>query len=350
MNTSVLNTDLTVSVDWLAFTVTDPAYDVRSVMEFLGFDVSFFHDTGHGAMGYKSLHKLGDYAVSVLSDGREDMGIHVSIGGSAVSHVLQSFWQSQFCFKQPFSDDLGADWDSVSDGALRSFLRSVLEIGRFTRIDLALDDRKVHFTPDNLRQYVHNNQIVSKFRRGRRVEEFEIATDKRTGDTFYLGSRQSDTMLRVYDKQLEHNNKHPEDLVDTPWIRWEFEFLDKRACGLAQTIIDTEVLGDVFFQVLNNYVRIIVHDDSNRSRCSMLKEWAEFITTVQKLSLYCPPTPKTLEDKKNWVIQQVLPTLTGIIIADGYKLDIIMNYWDDSIRRMSPGMVGIVESALRKAS
>ena len=77
---------MTVSIDWLDFTVLDNCFGLRHVFEFLGFDASFFSDTEHGARGYKSMHKLGDYAVIVLSDGREDMGIHVSTAHSESAH------------------------------------------------------------------------------------------------------------------------------------------------------------------------------------------------------------------------------------------------------------------------
>lgn len=146
----------------------DPVYDVNSVIQFLGFDAGFFHDTGHGAMGYKSLLKFSDYAVSVLSDGRADMGIHVTISGSAVSHVLENFWKSQFVHRNPFDENLLADWEDVCMDALRLFFSKVLEIGKFTRIDLALDDHEVHFTPDTIRNYIECGQMVSKFRSGRR--------------------------------------------------------------------------------------------------------------------------------------------------------------------------------------
>lgn len=345
MNKAIVN-GMTVSVDWMSFTVMDGSYTVASVMEFLGFDSSFFHDTGHGAMGYRSLHKLGDYAVSVLSDGREDMGIHVTIGGSAVAHVLEMFWKSHFFQNNPFNDEKCADWNEVSTDALRLFIRKVLEIGRFTRIDLALDDHKVHFTPGDIRGYIASGQMVSKFRSGRREEGFDLSNNLR-GDTLYLGSRSSQVMLRIYDKKLEQMDKSPDMEISEPWVRWEFQFGDRRADALAHEILKHDSVGMLFFEVLNNYVRLIVCTESNRSRCPMLPEWTEFIACIEKLSLYCPPVEKTLNDKKEWIVSQVLPTLTGIIIADGGVLDIITDNWDDSLERMSPSMLRLVENSLK---
>ena len=339
--------NMSVSVDWISFTVFDTAYDVNAVIEFLGFNTSLFHDTGHGAMGYTTLFKLSDYAVSVLSSDREDMGIHVTISGSAVSHVLEMFWKSQFVHSNPFNSDLTADWEDVCMDALRMFFSRVLEIGRFTRLDLALDDYQVHFTPGDIREYIANGQMVSKFRSGRREEGFELASNTLIGDTLYLGSRKSEVMLRIYDKQLEHNAKHPESLLDTPWVRWEFQFSASRSDMLARHIIASDSIGNIYFSILNHYVRLItLSGDKNRSRCPMLPEWAAFVDCLDSLSLYCPPVERTLEDKRNWVIKQVLPTLTGIIIADGGVLDIITENWDTSVCRMSQSMQSLVEQAL----
>lgn len=346
MNTCVVN-NMTVSVDWMSFTIMDRSYTVSAVIKFLGFDDTFFHDTGHGAMGYKTLHKMGDYAVSVLSDGRDDMGIHVTVGGSAVAHVLTHFYKSQFCLDNPFDGEKIADCDDVNVDVLHLFVRKVLEIGRFTRIDLALDDHVVHFTPADIREYISSGQMVSRFRSGRREEGFSLSPDALNGDTLYLGSRSSSCMLRIYDKKLEQLCKHPDMEISDPWIRWEFQFGDKRADVVAMEILKHDSIGDLFFEILNNYVRLIVCTETNRSRCPMLPEWAEFTVCVRKLSLYCPPVEKTLDDKRNWIVSQVLPTLTGIIIADGGVLDIITKHWDRSIDRMSPSMIRLVENCLR---
>lgn len=348
MYESVVN-DMFVSVDWMSFTVTDPAFNVSAVIEFLGFDTGLFFDTGHGAMGYKSLHKLSEYAVSVLSDGRDDMGIHVTISGSAVAHVLQRFWESQYCFDNPFNDDKTADWDVVCMDALRLFFLKVLEIGRFTRVDLALDDHKVHFTPADIRGYIASGQMVSKFRTGRREDSFDLATNMAIGDTLYLGSRKSDVMLRIYDKRLEHNQRYPDDYITAPWVRWEFEFTAKRADQLAHEIVKHESIGMLFFKLLNNYVRLIVLSDLNRSRCPMLPAWADFVILIDSLTLYCPPVERTLDDKRNWVIKQVLPTLTGIIIADGGTFDLIMDNWDRSVDRMSESMRRLILRGIKSS-
>ena len=342
-NKHVVNSKLTVSVDWIAFTLDPEIHTVASAAEILGFTPEVFTALEHGAMGYKSLHKLTDYCVKIYSDGQPGMGVHVEITGSAVAHVLEAHHIYHHLHKNPFNGDLVSDWsDELANDSLRSLLKMVEENGHMTRIDLALDDHEPHFTPDSLRGYIAKGQMVSKFRNFRREESASIArANEKKGDTLYLGSRSSDTFLRVYDKQLEQNQKHPEQEIVDPWIRWEFQIMKARADFFAYQIIDGVEVGDLFYDVLNNYVRLIELDNQNVSRCSILPEWRAFLKHCNKLSLYCPPAPRTYFDKKNWVEQQVMPTLAGILLIDGY--DFISSNLDQALNRMKDTMWDIVD-------
>lgn len=328
MNAFAISDTLIISVDWLDFTVKDPAFDIYRVMEFLGFDRSMFVDCEHGARGYKNMCKLSGYEVSILSDGQPDMGIHVSISGSDVSYVLGKYAASQYCHSQPFSDDLCSE-DFNSDHVLQHILRSIREIGNVTRLDLALDDKKPYFTPAKLNEYCQKGCLKTKFRSARYEHGFKPSSYESTGDTIYLGkrgSKGSGIFLRVYDKQLEHNSKNPDDLITEPWIRWEFEITDTRANAVADLISASENIGDVYFGILNNYISLIdTSADQNRSRCPMLPEWSDFIEHVKPLHLYCIPEPKTLADKENWLVSQCAPTfgLLSQIKGLDYAISII---------------------------
>ena len=94
--------------------------------------------------------------------------------------------------------------------------------------------------------------------------------------------------------------------------------------------------------ILHNYVRLIVQDDSNRSRCSSHPLWEAFIGAVRKLRLFVREAPKTIEDKRHWLVRQCLPTFAGVIIADGGSLDIITQHFDDAVSRMSSSLRHLV--------
>ena len=160
-----------------------------------------------------------------------------------------------------------------------------------------------------------------------------------------MGSRQHGVYLRVYDKAAEQKAKGVACDRDA-WVRWEFELRDDRAESLVNYIVDGIQLGTLFYGLLNNYVRLINLDNSNVSRCSLLPEWADFTESVRPLRLYCPPAEKTYYEKTNWIESQVMPTLAGVVMLDGYEW--IEKHMDESIRRMSKPMKEIVESELQR--
>lgn len=72
-NTGVLNTNLSC---------------VKIQNEFLGYSEADFVILPRGSNSYKKSCRLNGYPVTILSDGNEDIGIHVVISGSAIPNVL----------------------------------------------------------------------------------------------------------------------------------------------------------------------------------------------------------------------------------------------------------------------
>ncbi|HYK74652.1 MAG TPA: hypothetical protein VEV44_16275, partial [Pseudoneobacillus sp.] len=80
-NTGALNTEesgLRSLVDWVSFTLKNVT-DVRDVVDILGLDFNSFRECPNGDKGYMEQIRFGD--ISILYNGREDMGIHVNISG-----------------------------------------------------------------------------------------------------------------------------------------------------------------------------------------------------------------------------------------------------------------------------
>ena len=90
-NLEILN-KLAVSIDWLGFTffAYSSPYDVLSYMGLCSGDFS----VANGSNGYKCSLRHNLYSITVLYDGREDMGIHVNISGSAISYALETYIES----------------------------------------------------------------------------------------------------------------------------------------------------------------------------------------------------------------------------------------------------------------
>ena len=341
-NQAARSNGLYASVDWMAFTSTIIP-SAEEMIQFLGYFPGDFQLLPKGAHGYKKMYRLNGFPVSILCDGTEEMGVHVIISGSAIQDVLEHFKRT-ITAPSPFTGEAAVELSDFDNTIMVEFLQQIRKFGWFTRLDLAVDDHGAeYFTVADVCGFVDRQEVVTKFRSWQNVNG-GMFSGKKTGHTFYFGSRQSEVMLRVYDKQLEQNKKAADetDLIQEPWVRWELELKNERANIAADLLIQRKELGEVIMGILNNYVSIVVLDDSNRSRCSLNPIWEKFIGAVGKLRLFVEQRKKTIEEKKNWLIRQCLPTIAGVIIADGGSFDIITQHFEDAVIRMSSSLRQLV--------
>ena len=112
--------------------------------------------------------------------------------------------------------------------------------GHFGRIDVALDDGNGVIDVDPIYESVKAGNCVSHFRQSRLISGLDVGSGLDTGQTLCMGSRQSDTYLRIYDKAAEQRAK--EKVVEGTWIRWEMEWKSERAdaVGMALSGLDQD--------------------------------------------------------------------------------------------------------------
>lgn len=333
---------LVCSIDWLSFTITDPNMTLHNVLDLFGLDRSDFHECDKGAMGYKRMILFGGSNIRVLFEGNDNMGVHFDVSGSAMGDFLE-------IYKRGISEL--TPWDTLAidmDVQIMSHMMArIQDHGHVTRLDLAIDDTgEAFYKLRELEAILLEGNYVSKFRTWRAVREHMMSGDV-IGDTIYLGSRSSSVMLRVYDKRLEQTAKGnaPVDPDAGDWVRWEFELKNERAEIAAQHIIDGKAVGELCVGILQNYFRVIVQDDSNKSRCSMEEKWQRFIDGIGALRLFIRHEGKTLDDKKEWLLRQVAPTLTGVIIANYGDASFIFNHMETHAGRMKSDLRELVDKA-----
>lgn len=334
-----LQNELRTCIDYLSFTIFSMDL-VDDAIDWLGYNIDDFTQLPKGGMGYKSILQLNGYTLQILYDGKEDMGIHVNISGSSIEEVVRAHMETK-----KISTPFGNAYDMFTTG-LVDFLKDVLAVGTITRLDLAVDDIGARFYKlDDIKKLLNNEcdgmRIISKFRNWQEICKRKINGEK-TGQTIYLGSRKSETFLRIYDKRLEQLHKSGGD-VGIEWIRWELELKKDRAEQVANLIVQREELGTVFTGVLNNYMRVVNKDDSNSSRCTISSLWESFICTMEKLRLYISGAEKTLEEKISWFKSQVAPTLAGIIVSTHGDMGIIYDFFDVYLEHMSKDMRNICD-------
>ena len=324
-NAQIFN-DLEVCIDWLGFTFfcfSNP-YDV---LDFLGFSNGDFV-VCNGSNGYKSSLRHSFYPVTILYDGRGDMGIHVNITGSAISYALECFVES-IKVLAPFGD-YAVEYSN--DSMMARYLRHISESGKFTRVDLAIDDKGCnYYSVNDVHEICDSDRCMTRFRKYRPEYERSFNGDI-TGNTLYIGKRQSEIFLRIYDKRLEQIQKTKKD-CGFEWVRWELELKKDRANMAVNHLLSGRALGAVAIGILSNYFRIIVKNNSNISRCSTDPLWEEFIDNVDKLRLTISKTEKTLESKKEWILKQCMPSISAVVAYENGDMSFITDHLYDALWR-----------------
>lgn len=322
------------SIDWLSFTVLDNVDLDTTIAEF-GFTIEDFFECPRGANGYKKMLSMIGSNLRVLYDGADNMGIHFDISGSAMSDFYEVYYKSCFNNETPFGE-LAIDMEL---DVVKSLFRRIQELGHITRLDLSIDNKTdIYYSVRQLHEQLSLGRFVSKWRTYKFIDEKET-NGNCVGRTIYMGSRTSDIMLRVYDKELEQNKKYPdvndENHVNFRWVRWELELKDDRANMVVNHILSGNSVGYIAVGILSNYLRLINFDDSNKSRCSSQATWESFIDDVSSLRLYVSHEEKTLEMKKDWLIHQCAPTIAGIIMANHGDFSFLSECIDAHAMRMN---------------
>lgn len=167
-------------------------------------------------------------------------------------------------------------------------------VTKCTRFDYAMDD--VCFNGDKpvitLRKLLackRNREICKKGRVLDVVNGDDLSTRERTkfingeeikGTTFYVGSRESNFVIRFYDKlaeQLQQRLEVPDGC--TSWTRCELELKGNDSMSAFNAFLDMPDDGFAEYMrgVLNDHCRFISRTDSNISRCPVKRWWREFL-------------------------------------------------------------------------
>lgn len=337
---------LKISVDWLSFTCFEPC-TVNDVISMMGYSIIDFEKLPQGRNGYRSQLLLRAYNISVQFDGQKEMGIHVDVSGSAIQDLLLHFQQLHSA-STPFG---GSAYESFNFDytVFVDLLTEICNAGHVTRLDLAIDDiGGMYFSLPELHDIFFSGLYVSKFRKWKELAQYENCGSK-SGHTIYMGSRSSAIMLRIYDKQLEENEKlkkSKKPLLTNAWIRWELELKEERAMQTVKLFMSGLSLADVSVGLLSNYLKIITADNNRKDRCSVSAVWLSFIADIKSLSLYRVSEPKTLDDTRNWLKKQVAPSLATVLQADGGALDFFYSLVESGSARLSSHQVNLINDAL----
>ena len=282
-----------VLIDWLTFSVKkdDPSEVIR---EYLGLDPALFQDTGYSLLGYNKVLRFSD--ICVCYEPRENkhfqnMGICVSMSGNG----CRAF---ETMSKLGAKDKQGTQ--SVAFPALFQLLTAD-ETANVSRIDIACDDREGYLNMDEIIDRTRSNEINSRLLR--RTINFSLNGKDKAGATVYIGAPSSEFRVRIYDKALEQG-------VAGHWIRVELVMRSANANAFVEDMTNSENVGKLAAQVINDKFSFIERDDSNISRCTVCDWWQNFVDELDKVRLVSRDVIQHgVERIRSWIENQVGPSL-----------------------------------------
>lgn len=225
-----------------------------------------------------------------------EMGVNVSIP----SHGLEWFFEL-----------MGVDFEEP-DAVQEMFKILKDRYCHCSRIDLAFDDYSKKF---RAKQYViwwWNNNIRTRFK----TMKTSSCSMHDEGHTFYLGSRLTGKMLRIYDKDVESNGA-----IDA--VRYEFELHVKYARDMFEYLIEHKTVD--FISYLRSFFDVIERNDSNISRCSLLPEWEEWLSKLdfseelpEKTEIPHYSSDQRKFDTTYWLLNNCLRSIKGFVECFGW--------------------------------
>lgn len=246
-----------VLYDWLTF--TSKKHDPWELVEALGLDDCSWMQS-NGRYGYKE----GLYFdhIAVYYEGREDMGVCCEMSGQGC-RAFESYTK------------LPEKWKDL-------FAFILVHKLHVTRLDVAFDDHTGILDIERICEDTRRFYWVSRFRMFK-IEESGKNRDENTSKSIRFGTRQSKTLVRIYDKAQERgytDGRH--------WIRCEMQLKDERAAAF----IDGErPVGETFCGVLFYYLRFVepTGEDTNISRWKLTDYWEKLMDGIEAVRLCTAP-------------------------------------------------------------
>lgn len=238
-------------IDWLS--ITSKIHTQQQIISLLGMESATWTIT-KGAHGYKD--RLYYNCISIHYNGSPDMGVWLEMSG-----------QGCRCF------------ETVGHGDFDMLLQLVMDNPqdmKVTRMDVAFDDHSGILDLQQICQDTRLQNYVAKATAWQVVESNK-------GAAVYIGSQQSDVLIRIYDKAAERN------ITDgSHWVRVELQLRRDRALEFSRL---PGTIGERYAGVLVNYLRYVVpaDDDSNKWRWPLTDYWADLIGAAAALSIYTKP-------------------------------------------------------------
>ena len=272
-------------IHWLSFVVHDGRENALLLYDLFFKDLfGELQDKEHGGRGFNEVWSgLLEFRVYLTPSHGEDEYFYFEIPGQACEQIHWKILQGL-------------------DKVLRTNFPGRY---RYSRLDFAFDD--LPFTPQDIESAVKGGRVRTSATRDTLTisrRPFERQENGQVGThTVNLGSRQSERMIRVYDRR--------------GFTRLEMELKDKRADLVAKEILQASDVGDWFGIGLAHLLDYVSFDSP---------WWKEFVSgTGRAWATVTTPREITEEKMTRWINHQVAAALSVLhdIKPDGFLDDVI---------------------------
>ncbi len=318
------NTALTVSIDWLEFTILNS--QLHQVMKTMELKWDDFSKLSKGKFGYNNQIKWSDGSIFIMFTANdEEVKESTLINQKSGVHVMIT---GQGCRQYSVNHDL------IS---LIKRLYSLPKVN-FSRIDLAIDDFESKIINyDRIHEAAIKGHFTSRWSKWDEINSRQTSDNHFLGRTMYFGSQVSEIFCRIYDKTLERKAKSDETEIPKNWTRLEIVYRKERATKLVDFLINENMpIGYVLRGTLKHYLRFILPSaDRNKARWRTTAWWEELLSSVDRLQLTIKKEAKTIDDMTAWIDQQISPTLSAILKAQEGDLGWLRSILAKGSKRLS---------------
>ncbi|MSR93954.1 hypothetical protein FYJ34_06725 [Clostridiaceae bacterium 68-1-5] len=299
------NHALSLQIDYLR--VRFPSDSERIAMdiaeEILEIPFSYFDKLGHGWNNYETVYQYGlDGGILLCESAKEELGILLEMTGQACRRMENHLELTERTWYELF----------------RKIERCN---GVYKRLDIAVNDHHGILDIHHMKLLLEDGSYVSRFRSYEFIRSGAIKREKEgSGDTLYVGSKDSEIYFCIYEKDYEQFVKY-QIPVEEAYIknRFEIRLFEERAASFAKSMRscqkDEDGLERLCFGVINHYLAFLVKEEGKEKRNWVMDPmWNHFISQVHrdKIRLEMQPREQSVERSLYWVRHQCMPTIRSL--------------------------------------
>lgn len=283
---------------------------LENLLSFLGFSGAVFDWEEGGRFNQNYESSIFFEGIKIGYDGQKGWNnyVHMSGKGCRTFEDYSSF-QSWENFLEQLGLLIGQDKAAI------------------TRIDLACDERENILRLDRIEDYIVKKKYAT------RCSDQSIFLEKFGKECLYVGSTQSLTLMRIYNKKLERGY-HPEDDSIEPWHRCELQCRDMHAEQIVIEICSGNSIASVFAGHVMDHLRFTTKPnlhDGTQHRLNVAPWWSDFLNQAERIP-WCsaPGTEYNLTRLQHYVLHQAGSSIKTFIEATGMDAEATYKYFLDN--------------------